>query len=158
MRNFLTQKVFSPIIATLLVIISVSGTIGVGTLLDSPPAIQSSSSSIQKSPEYLYTQAVKDAITIEPEEILPVLKLTKDTDRVTFNDKNEVLLVTWHKYPDSYLTGEQVTLKHGAVWTFTDKEIAQWYKKNKNGVKDWELRFEQLIGLPTDSKYTYFTA
>lgn len=158
MRNFLTQKVFSPIVAILLVITSIGGTIGVDILLESPPAIQSSSSSIQKSPDYLYAQAVKNAMTIAPEDILPVLKLTKDDNLVTFNDKNEVLLVTWNKHPDSYPAGQKVTLKYGPVWTFTDKEIAQWYKKNKNGVKDWDLRFEELIGLPPDAKYTHFTA
>ena len=158
MKNFLTQKVFSPIAAILLVITSIGGTIGVSTLWDSSPAIQNSASVMQKSPEYLYTQAVKDAVTIEPEEILPVLKLTKDNNLVTFNDKNEVLLVTWHKHPESYLAGQQVTLKYGEVWTFTDKEIASWYKKNKKGVTDWDLRFKQLIGLPTNSKYTHFTA
>lgn len=77
---------------------------------------------------------------------------------VTLNDENEVLMVTWHKYPDSYVPGQQVDLKYGAVWTFTDKEIAQWYEENKNGVADWELRFEQLIGLPHDTEYTHFTA
>jgi len=158
MKNFLTQKLFSPLAAILLVVISIGGTICVSTFSNSQAAIQNSSSAIQKSSEYLYTQAVKDAMTIEPEEILPVLKLTKDNDLVTLNDKNEVLLVTWHKYPDSYLAGQQVTLKYGAVWTFTDKEMVRWYKSNENGVSDWNLRFKELIGLPPDSKYTHFTA
>lgn len=151
MKKFLTQKILSPLVAILLVIISISGTVTVDTLVDLAPTPQHSS-------EYVYAQAVKDSVTIEPEEILPVLKLTKDNELVTFNDKNEVLLVTWNKYPDSYLSGQQVTLKYGVVWTFTDQEIALWYKNNKNGVTDWELRFKQLIGLPVDSQYTHFTA
>lgn len=158
MKRFLTKKMFSPLVVIILLISSIGGTIGADRFWGSATAIQNSSPDIQKSPEYLYAQAVKDAVTIEPEEILPVLKLTKDNDLVTFNNKNEVLLVTWHKYPDSYLTGQQVTLKYGAVWTFTDKEIAQWYKNNKDGVEDWDLRLKQLIGLPASSNYTHFTA
>jgi hypothetical protein len=151
MKKFLTQKAISPIAAILLVIVSIGGTIGVGQLVDLPDKNQNSL-------EYLYSQAVKDAMTIESDEVLPVVKLTEDSDMVTFNDKNEVLLVTWHKYPDSYVPGQQANLKYGAVWTFTDKEMAGWYEENKNGVADWELRFEQLIGLPADTKYTHFSA
>jgi hypothetical protein len=147
MKKFITQKT----IAILLILFTLSGTMTVfaGSDLQQPP---------QHSLEYLYQQAIKDSMTIEPEEVLPVVKLAKDSNLATFNDQNEVLLVTWHRHPDSYIAGHQTTLKYGPVWTFTDKEITQWYQKNKNGVQDWQLRFKQLIGLPVNSQYTHFTA
>lgn len=151
MKNFFTKKIISPVIAVLLIVVSIFGTIGVEALLNS-------SDKTEYSNDDYYELAVKDSMTIESEEVLPVVELTKDSDLVTMNDENEVLLVTWHKYPDSYVAGQDVTLQYGEVWTFTDKEIASWYKENKNGVTDWELRFEQLIGLPTDTEYTHFTA
>lgn len=151
MKKFFVKKIISPAIAILIVIISISGTICVNTLLNL-------SHKIQYSNDYYYNQAVKDAMTIEPEEILPIVKIAKESDMVTFNDNNEVLLITWHKYPDSYINGQEVTLKYGTVWAFTDKEIAKWYDDNNDDVQDWELRFEQLIGLPTDTEYTHFTA
>ena len=151
MKKFFTKKVISAAIAVLLVIVSIGGTISINYLLKT-------SGEAQHTNDYYYTQAVKDAMTIEPDEVLPVVNLTKDSDMVTINDENEVLLVTWHKYPDSYIVGQDVTLKYGEVWTFTDKEIVKWYEENKSGVEDWELRFEQLIGLPADTEYTHFTA
>ena len=109
--------------------------------------------------DMLYNLAVEDAKTVEPEEILPVTALTADSSLVTWNDKKErVLLLTWHKYPQSYPAGSTVTIDWGEVWTFTDKEIAKWYDSNKHGVTNWELRLQQLIGLPTDKKYTHFSA
>ena len=33
----------------------------------------------------------------------------------------------------------------------------KWYQKNKENVINWDLRLEQLIGLPKDSGYTHFS-
>lgn len=106
----------------------------------------------------LFRRSVIDAITVEPEEILPVLPLLSDTELTTWNTDGQILMVTWNRHPERYKDGETVTLDDGEVWTFTDKEIAEWYRQNSEGVTDWELRFKQLIGLPPDAEYTHFTA
>ena len=109
--------------------------------------------------DHLYSCAVKDAETVELEELLPVTAITPQDDMVTWNEtKDKVLLLSWHKYPESYIAGETANLQWGEVWTFTDKEIKAWYQKNKENVINWDLRLEQLIGLPKDSGYTHFSA
>jgi len=106
----------------------------------------------------LYAAAVKDAMTIEDDEILPLVEISENSDLCSWDDNGRVLMLTYHAYPDSYVAGEEYTLKYGAVWTFTDKEIAKWYKENKDGITDWALRFKQLIGLPEGRTYTHFSA
>lgn len=73
-------------------------------------------------------------------------------------DATKVLLLSWHEYPESYKAGESFTCTYGEIWTFTDKEILSWYNDNAKGVTDWELRLEQLIGLPESSEYTHISA
>lgn len=112
-----------------------------------------------KPTEELYALAVKDAKQAEKNEILPLVTLTPDSDMVTWNaDGTKVLLLSWHKYPDSYIAGESFTCNYGEIWTFTDREILSWYDENSEGVDDWELRLEQLIGLPASAEYTHISA
>lgn len=106
----------------------------------------------------LYETAVIDSMTIEEEEIMPLIPIAKDSPWCSWDEKGRVLMLTHHSYPDSYVAGEEYTLKYGEVWTFTDKEIINWYKENKNGVSDWPLRLKQLIGLKADREYTHFSA
>ena len=50
----------------------------------------------------LYDSAVKDAAFAEPDEIMPLVSLTKEDPLVTWDELGErVLLCTWHNYPDS---------------------------------------------------------
>ncbi len=149
MKKFFTHKLVTPALAVLLVLIAVGATIGaVAWANASQPALSSAG---------LYEQAMQDALTIETDEIHSVVTITPQSDKATVNKEGEVLLITWHKYPDSYISGEDTTLSHGEVWCFTDKEIAEWYDSHKAGVTDWELRFEQLLGLPEEKEYTHFT-
>ncbi len=112
----------------------------------------------QSEIEELYDDAVVDAMIAETDEVLPLVELTPEDDLTNWNDEGEVLLVTWHSYPDSYVEGETITLEYGHVWTFTDKEIIDWYKENEDDEADYKLRFEQLIGLPPADDKTHFTA
>lgn len=98
----------------------------------------------------LYEIAIVDVIKAEENEIMPLVVIPKDIDRI--------LLITFHRYPESYPANEEITLDWGEVWTFTADEIDEWYDLNNGGVTDWELRFKQLIGLPADKEYTHFTA
>ncbi len=106
----------------------------------------------------LYHRAVVDAMTIEPDELLPLITLAEDAPLCSWKD-GRTLLLTWHSYPDSYVPGQDFTLSYGAVWTFTDKEIRKRFREEKErGVTDWDTRLRQLIGVPPDRKYTHFTA
>ena len=108
--------------------------------------------------EDMYAAAVRDAVFAESDEIFSLVSLTRDDDMVSWNDEGEVLLLTFHKYPESYVAGSEYVTRYGEVWTFTDREIKKWYSENKFGVFDWTLRFEQLIGVPHGRGYTHFSA
>lgn len=104
----------------------------------------------------IYEAAVADAVTAEENEIFPLVTLTEDGGKVSIQD-GKVLLLTVNDSPDLYQTGKTLTLP-GEVWTFTDREIAEWYPDHKEGVDDWALRLEQLVGVPPDADYTHVTA
>ncbi|MDE6664198.1 MAG: hypothetical protein K2K46_12775 [Lachnospiraceae bacterium] len=111
------------------------------------------------STQELYDMAVRDAVFADEDEILPLVTIDKNSDMVTWNEAGDkVLLLAWHKYPDSYPKGEEIEIQWGEVWTFTDKELIAWYKENKDGITDMTLRLEQLIGLPEGKGHTHFTA
>lgn len=94
----------------------------------------------------LFNHATVDAIVADQDEILP-LKSIHSTE--------EVLVCTWHKYPDSYKDGAAVTTKYGEVWVFTADEIEEFLKNNQT--EDMVLRLEQLIGLPPQKGNTHFS-
>ena len=110
------------------------------------------------SVEALYAAAVRDSVFAEEDELYPLVCLTKDDSRVTWNEAGDrVLLLTWHKYPDSYPVGQTVTLEWGPIWTFTDVEILERYAAEPASVADWPMRLRQLIGLPPDAKHSTFS-
>ena len=112
-----------------------------------------------ESTQEQYAEAVQDAITIEEGEVQDLVTITEDSDLVTFNaDKDKVLMLSFNNHPESYVEGETFTCEYGEIWTFTDKEIVQWYKENKDGVEDWTLRFNQLLGVPADKEYACVSA
>lgn len=159
MQKFLKAKV-SLVLTIVLVLTAVGGTWGITysvTRLETAPAV-SDGGSAQKTIEELYAEAVKDAITVEKEEILPVVSLDKDSPYGLYDEQGRVLLLTFHKYPDSYPDGADVKIEWGEVWTFTGGELADWYKESKDGVTDWPARLRQLIGLTPDNTSSHFTA
>lgn len=107
-------------------------------------------------PDKLYLAAVADAVDAEPDEIEPLVELTQSDLMTTWDSQGRVLLLSWNDHPDQFPEGEDIRLD-GEIWTFTDREIAAWYAENKDGVKDWDLRLEQLIGLPPDAGYTHMS-
>jgi hypothetical protein len=112
-----------------------------------------------ESTQEQYAEAVQDAITIEEGEVQDLVTITEDSDLVTFNaDKDKVLMLSFNNHPESYVEGETFTCEYGEIWAFTDKEIVQWYKENKDGVEDWTLRFNQLLGVPADKEYACVSA
>lgn len=58
--------------------------------------------------QILFTDAVKDAMVIDEEEILPVISLDEGEPYAVYDEDGRILLYTFHKYPDSYLDGTDV--------------------------------------------------
>lgn len=112
-----------------------------------------------------YLEAVRDALTIEDDEIMTLVTLNKGDPLVTYDDKGRVLLLTAHRVPDVFKDGSKDKLKL-ASWTFTDREFAAWLayilKTQAQDVADnkidWHLRLGQLLGMPANAQRTHVTA
>ena len=158
MQKFLKAKI-SLVLALVLVLAAVGGTWGITYGVTRPEAQPASTvEDTPKTPEELYAEAVQDAITVEDGELLPLVSLEKGEPYAVYDEEGRVLLLTFHKYPDSYPDGEDVKIEWGEVWTFTGGELADWYRESKDGVTDWPARLRQLIGLAPDNESTHFTA
>lgn len=108
--------------------------------------------------EAQYQAAVKDAAEPLESEIHPLVVINTASDAVTWDaDQKRVLMITFSNNPEVYPEGEMVKLSQN-VWTVTEKELYEWYKKNREGVKNWPLRLRQLLGLPPTSPMTHFSA
>lgn len=149
--SFFSKKIITPFVAVLMVLAAVGGTLGVSHW------VTASRSDVTVGE--MYQEAVEDAMVAEEDEIFPLFPITHNSEMVTWNKAgNRILLLSWNRHPERYIEGKKMVLSDGEVWTFTDKEILKWYQENKEGVDDWDLRLEQLIGLPPDSEYTHVTA
>ena len=120
-------------------------------------AVFSGCSNRKKSIEELYESAVIDAMFAEPSEIHPLVCITEDEPLVTWKD-GKVLMLTLHKYPDFYTEGKDVTFTFGHSWTFTDREMEEWYKKNGQNVTNWSFRLKQLLGITPEQNHTHISA
>ncbi|NCB99604.1 MAG: hypothetical protein EOM34_02870 [Clostridia bacterium] len=122
--------------------------------------VQASSEQAEsRTAEDLYFDACDDAMKADEDEIEPLITITKDSDDVIWNESDDkVLMLTFHRYPDSYPDGSDVNLEWGQVWVTSAKEMQDWYKENQDGVDNWTLRLEELIGLPFYGEYTSMTA
>lgn len=109
-----------------------------------------------KTQEELFDLAVQDSVFADEDEILPLVTLTKDDERVSMDDKGRVLLCTWHNYPDSYPDGDTVEIAWGPVWTFTDKEIAGHAEELSNAT-DAEMRLRQIVAFAPDAEHSTVT-
>lgn len=86
-----------------------------------------------------YRKAIFDAAVIESSEIqlLPVI------------DEDQVKIVTWTEYPDSYEAGKEVILNWGDVWVTLDDDVktrCQDFQKT-HLVSD----IQKLLGLPLNN-------
>ena len=111
----------------------------------------------QPNNEVLYARAVLDSMVADEDEIMPLVNITKDDERVIW-DGDKVLMLFMHKYPGSYPAGDDIVLKWGNVWCVSAGEAYQWIKSNGDGVGDWTERFHQLLGMPTSKGCTSITA
>ena len=103
--------------------------------------------------------AYLDVIEAKEDNIRPLVTLTKDDENVYWNEaKDKVLLFTFHRYPDSYPDGQEVTFSWGESWLCSVKEYESWYLNNKSNIKDKLLRTKQILGMSHESKNTYITS
>lgn len=78
-----------------------------------------------------------------------MITITKESDDVIWNEAGDkVLMLTFHRYPDSYPDGADVNLEWGQVWVTSAGEMQGWYQENKEGVGDWnqENLREEMYG------------
>ena len=111
------------------------------------------------SNDELLHKAYLDVIEATEEKIRPLVSLTQDDKNVIWNEsKDKVLLFTFHRYPDSYPEGQEITFTWGESWLCSVKEYATWYLKNKDNIKDPLLRTKQVLGMDEGSKNTYISS
>ena len=102
--------------------------------------------------------AYLDVIEATEEDIRPLVSLTKDEENLYWSDDNKVLLFTFHRFPSSYPDGEEITFTWGESWLCSVKEYENWYKSNKDNIKDPLLRTKQVLGMNDESKNTYISS
>lgn len=152
-ERFFRQRLLTPFVAVLLMLGTLVAT--GGACLWWPTFSEEMLSPVQ-SEEALYQEAVLDAMTVEADEILPLVTITPQSELVTWQD-GKILLLTVNSHPERYATGSTFTLP-GDIWAVTDLEFFAWYVENKQGVTDWTMRLKQLVGVPPDQDYTHVTA
>lgn len=103
--------------------------------------------------------AYLDCIEATNDKIRPLVNLTLDEERITWNDtKDRVLLFTFHRFPTSYPDGQEITFTWGESWVCSVKEYASWYQSNQSNIQDILLRTKQVLGMNEDSKNTYISS
>jgi len=110
------------------------------------------------NPDSLYLQAVEDAKVREIAELSNKLTpITKNNKNIVWNSNNKVLMNTLTEaYNYQQFVGKEFVVEH-EIWATVAPELKN-IRQQWNGLTNTELqlRFEQLIGLPPDSKQTYF--
>lgn len=122
----------------------------------------------------LYQQAVYDTLIAESYEVPSAMSpaqtlvtLAPDSEGVDFDENGRVLLCTWHRNPQIYPDGTDVTLNYGNITAVSLKELTAWYANKthqeelKESADNVDTRLQQLFGLPPlsadTSKNTHFT-
>lgn len=108
--------------------------------------------------EQLYDSAIKDAVFAEQDEIMHLVEITKEDQNVIWNDKGQVLMCSFHAFPNSYVEGTTINTSWGEGWLTSVKEFSNWYKEEKGKFEDYKTRTIQLLGLNPDSNYTHISA
>ena len=109
--------------------------------------------------EQLLRNAYLDVIEATDEKIRPLVNLTINEEKITWNESEDrVLLFTFHRYPDSYPEGKEITFTWGESWLCSVKEYENWYLDNKDNIEDPLLRTKQVLGMAKDSLNTYISS
>lgn len=111
------------------------------------------------SNDALWNFAMTDAVFTEEDEVEELVTLTKEDTNVIWDEAGErVLLLSWHNYDDACAPGASIKPEYGEIWATSLGEMKAWYEENREGVKDWNLRFAQLLGVHENEGYTRFSA
>lgn len=103
--------------------------------------------------------AYLDVIETKEENLRPLVSLVQEEKNITWNEqKDKVLMFTFHRFPTSYPDGEEITFTWGESWLCSIKEMENWYISNKDNIKDPLLRIKQLLGMNSESKNTYISS
>lgn len=127
----------------------------------------------------LYQKAVYDTLIAESYEIPSAMSpaqslvtLDPASEGVQHDQNGRVLLCTWHRNPEIYPAGTDVTLNYGNITAVSYTELSNWYanKTHQEELKEStggdntdnvDTRLQQLFGLPPlsadTSKNTHFT-
>ena len=123
------------------------------------PALLISCKQNYVSNEELIHQAFLNVIEASEDELRPLLNLNEKEDKVIWNDnKDKVLLFTFHRFPSSYPEKEEITFTWDESWVCSVKEYSLWAKANKDNIKDPLLRTKQVLGMNEDSGNTYISS
>lgn len=96
----------------------------------------------------VWKSAMTDSVFSEDEEFHELAELTKDHSRVIWDESGErVLLLTWHNYDSDCTPSDPIGTEFGNIWVTSVGEVREWYAITHSSVKDWELRFAQLLEL-----------
>ncbi len=101
-----------------------------------------------------YQSAIIDAMTADENEISSNLIAITDRNDYLIRSDSLLLVGTFTKYPDSYITGDTIFNEWGDIWVTVVPEINDW-SKDHNIDKDTLLRIEQLLGLPPHDGYSH---
>ena len=103
--------------------------------------------------------AYLDCVEAKEENLRTLVCLDKNDSNLYWNeDQTKVLLFTFHKYPNSYKDGTEVTFTWSESWVCSVKEYENWYLNNKDNIKDKLLRTKQVLGMSHESKNTYISS
>ncbi len=109
-----------------------------------------------KNADQVYREAVIDAMVADSSEICSTLVAIRPDNKYLSWSNGYVLVVTWTKYKSSYPVGDTISTSWGEAWVTAVPEMKDWYKKHPVPRENIVLRTEQLLGLPKDSKNSYF--
>ena len=129
------------------------------SLLIIPTLLGACSKQVELTNEELLRNVYLDVIEATEEKIRPLVNLVQEDKNITWNEaKDKVLLFTFHRYPDSYPDGQEITFTWNESWLCSVKEYATWYLNNKDNIKDVLLRTKQVLGMDEASKNTYISS
>lgn len=108
----------------------------------------------------LYSNAIKDVAIAKPNEIFPLIEITKESPYMIWNETGDkVLLVYYTQANDCYKEGSIFhTTPEKEIWLASTKEYEEKFNGQSHNIKNWSLRFEQLLGLPPKYGCTHFIA
>ena len=94
----------------------------------------------------------------ESDEIMHLVEITKQDENVIWNDKDQVLMCTFHKFPNSYVEGNTITTSWGESWLCSVKEFSNWYQKEKGTFSDYLMRTRQIMGVDPNKNHTHISS